>query len=185
MIQIILMLGSFAWVISELAELAQGGYTTINSTISAIAFFAIAIGIFTLWPLAEKNTVGKAGVGLVSVGMFVFSIVALMAMASGVKSDAEIANTPIFLIAGTATMLGALATGYFLYKSGKFPIWVGGGLMAITVFSLGVAFVPQLTPLQPLANLVLAGLLFWVAFSIRSQSAAAESKQEEPAPKDK
>ena len=60
MIQLVLMLGSFAWVISELAELAQGGYTTINSTISAIAFFAIAIGIFTLWPLAEKKHRGKS-----------------------------------------------------------------------------------------------------------------------------
>lgn len=168
MFAIILMLGSFVWVVSELAEIAQGSYTTLNSSLSALAFALIASGIFALWPAIGKDMTGRAGVGLISFGMWVFALVALMVIGSDVRSDADISQSTIFLIAGTAVTIGALALGVWIITKSKLPNWLGIAQILITLFSIGVAFVPLLTPFQPFANLGLAAILFWIGFSTRA-----------------
>lgn len=167
MFAVILMLGSFVWVVSELTELIQGGYTALNSTISAIAFALIAAGVFAIWPAVGKDIIGRAGIMLVSVGMWVFTLIALLVIGSGITSDAQIAQSTLFLVAGTAVTLGALALGIWIITKSELPNWVGITLILVTIFSIGVAFVPALTPYQPFSNLGLATLLFWLGFSMQ------------------
>jgi len=167
MFAVILMLGSFVWVLSELTELTQGSYTALNSAISAMAFALIAAGIFAIWPKVGKNMMGRAGLILISIGMWMFTLIAVLVIGSSITSDAQIAQSTIFLIAGTAVTLGALALGFWIYSEGDFPKWIGIALLVVTIFSIGVAFVPALTPLQSFANLCLTALLFWLGFSMR------------------
>jgi len=168
MFAVILMLGSVVWVISEVTEISQGGYTTLNSSISAIAFALIATGVFTIWPAVGKDLLGRAGIALISSGMWVFTLIALMVIGSGITSDAQIAQSTIFLFAGTAVTLGALALGIWIVTKSELASWIGFALILITLFSVGVAFVPALTPYQSFSNLGLAALLFWIGFSLRT-----------------
>lgn len=167
MTAIILMIGAVLWIISEIMELVSGGFTDMNSTVSAVAFLAIATGMETLWQAEGQNKVGKAGLGLVSLGMALFAIVAFQAIGSGITNDAEISGSTLFLAAGSAVSLGALALSYWLITASPFAKVLGIVLLAATAFTLGVAFVPALVSLQPLSNLVLAGTLFWLGWTSR------------------
>ncbi len=163
----LLLGGALVWALSEILELAQGGFTPLNSSISALAFVLIAAGVWALWRRPGQNPIGQAGIGMLSVGMVLFAIVAVQVVGSGVSSDAEIAETPIFLAAGSLVSIGALLIGWWLIAASAFPKWVGAVLVAATLFTLAVAFIPAIVGLQPLSNLVLAAVLAWIGLKLR------------------
>lgn len=164
---ILLMVGALLWIVSEGMELASGGFNDANSTVSAVAFALIGLGLGTLWRVEGQNIIGRAGVALVALGMGLFALVAVQTIGSGLTNDAGQSGEPLFLTAGTAVSLGALALSYWLVTSGPFPKIIGVILLLATVFTLGVAFVPALVGLQPLSNLILAATLFWLGWASR------------------
>lgn len=163
----LLMAGALLWIVSEGMELASGGFNDANSTVLAIAFALIGLGLGTLWRVEGQNIIGRIGLALVALGMGLFALVAFQTIGSGLTNDAGQSDTSLFLAAGTAVSLGALALSYWLVTKGPFPKIIGVILLLATIFTLGVAFVPTLTALQPLSNLILAGTLFWLGWVSR------------------
>ena len=163
----VLMAGALVWALSEILELLQGGFTLLNSSVSALAFLLIGIGIWALWRPSAQSRIGQAGVILLSAGMALFAIVAVQAASSGITSDAEMAGTPIFLAAGALVSVGALLLAGWLIAASPYPKWVGAVLLAATLFTLAVAFVPAIVALQPVSNLVLAAVLGWLGWQLR------------------
>ncbi|WP_127522475.1 hypothetical protein [Mesorhizobium sp. Z1-4] len=165
---LVLMAGALVWALSEVLELLQGGFTPLNSGVSAVAFVLIGIGVWALWRERAQNRLGQAGIAMLSIGMVLFALVAVQVMSSGITSDAEIADTPIFLLSGGLVSIGALLLGWWLVAASPFPKWIGAILVAATLFTLAVAFVPAIVALQPVSNLVLAAVLGRLGWQLRS-----------------
>lgn len=167
MLAILLMAGAILWMISEVMELMADGFNDANSTVSAIAFVTIGLGLGALWRVKGQNIIGRVGVALVALGMGLFGLVAFQTIGSGLTNDAGQSQDPLFLAAGSAVSVGALALSYWLVMTSPFPKIVGFVLLFATLFTLGVAFVPNLTGLQPVSNLILAAILLWLGWSSR------------------
>lgn len=167
MTAIVLMVGAVLWIISEIMELVSGGYNDLNSSVSVVAFLGVATGMEALWTVKGQTKVGKVGLGLVSLGMALFAVVAFQAIGSGIINDVEISGSTLFLVAGTAVSTGAIALSYWLISASPFAKILGYVLLGATAFTLGVVFVPSLVGLQPVSNLVLAGTLFWLGWERR------------------
>jgi hypothetical protein len=170
MIALVLIAGAILWIVSEILELAQGGFTPFNSGVSAVAFAAVAVGLWVFWAKATPNKVAQAAVILTSLGMGLFTIVAFQAIGSGATSDADIVGSPLYSAAGTAVGLGASLLSYWLIRVSSFPKMFGVVVTLATAFTLGVAFVPALTSFQPLSNIVLAGVFLMLGIRIRKQN---------------
>lgn len=167
MTAIVLMVGAVLWIVSEIMELASGGFNDLNSSVSALAFLGVATGMEALWTVKGQTKIGKMGLGLVSLGMALFAVVAFQTIGSGIINDAEISGSALFLVAGTAVSTGAIALSYWLISASPFAKMIGYVLLGATAFTLGAAFVPSLVGLQPVSNLVLAGTLFWLGWERR------------------
>lgn len=163
----ILLAGALVWALSEILELVKGGFTPLNSTASALAFVLIALGVWALWRQPGQNRIGQSGIATLSIGMVLFAVVAVQVVMSGAVNDAEISDTPIFLAAGGLVSIGALLLGWWLIATSRFPKWVGIVLVAATLFTLAVAFVPAIVALQPVSNLVLAAVLAWLGWRVQ------------------
>lgn len=161
------MTGALVWALSELLELAQGGFTPLNSSVSALAFLLIGAGVWALWRQPGQNRAGQAGVAMLSTGMVLFAITAVQVALTGAANDTEISGTPLFLTAGSLVSLGTLVLGWWLIAGSAFPNWIGAVLIAATLFTLAVAFMPAMVALQPLSNLVLAAILGWLGWRFR------------------
>lgn len=164
---IILMIGALLWVVSEVLELVSGGFNDVNSSVSVAAFAAIGIGMSALWRAEGQDNTGRTGLALVALGMGLFALVAYQTIGSGIVSDVEQSDSVLFLGAGSAVSIGALALSYWLIMTSSYPKPVGVILLIATAFTLSVAFIPMLVGLQPLSNLVLAGTLFWLGWLSR------------------
>ena len=162
------MTGALLWALSELLELAQGGFTPLNSSVSALAFVLIGAGVWALWRQPSQTRAGQAGVAMLSLGMVLFAITAIQVAVTGAANDTEISGTPLFLTAGSLVSLGTLVLGWWLITGSGFPKWIGAVLIAATLFTLAVAFLPAIVALQPLSNLVLAAILGWLGWRLRA-----------------
>ena len=158
-----LIAGCALWIISELLELHAGGYNSLNSSVSSLAFMAVAVGLWVFW---NKNYhfASKLGVVFTSVGMALFSLVAFQTIGSGIIDDTALSQTSLFLAAGTAVTVGALMLGGWLATVSPYPKVAGYVLIAATAFTLAVAYIPPLVSMQPLSNLILAATLGWLGF---------------------
>lgn len=164
-----LIVGAALWVLSELLEIVQGGFTLLNSSVSGAAFVGVAVGIWALWPKIAGHRVGQVGVVAISLGMALFTIVVVQTIMIGAQNDLELSSTPLYLSAGTAVSVGALALGYWLMRVSPFPASLGVLLLGATAFTLVVAFVPSLVELQAWSNIVLASVLGRLGLALRSQ----------------
>lgn len=163
----LLVMGAMLWIVSEGMELASGGFNDANSTVSTIAFLLIGLGLGTLWRADGQNIVGRIGVALVALGMGLFALVAFQTIGSGLINDSAQSGEPLFLAAGSAVAIGALALSYWLVTVGPFPKIIGVIMFLATLFTLGVAFAPDLVGLQPVSNVVLALILLWLGWASR------------------
>jgi uncharacterized membrane protein YozB (DUF420 family) len=163
----ILITGALVWALSEVIELAQGGFTPLNSSVSALAFVLIGAGVWALWRRAGQSRPGQAGVAMLSVGMVLFAVTAIQVVMTGAANDTEISGTPLFLTAGSLVSLGTLLVGWWLITGSSLPKWIGAVLIAATLFTLAVAFVPAMVGLQPLSNLVLAAVLALLGWRLK------------------
>ena len=162
----ILIAGCALWIISEFLELQAGGYNSINSSVSSLAFAAVGVGLWVFWKRGF-NLISKLGVVFTSFGMLLFSLVAFQTIGSGIVDDTALSQTSLFLAAGTAVTVGALTLGGWLATVSPYPKITGYVLISATAFTLAVAYVPPLVQFQPLSNLVLAGSLGWLGLLSR------------------
>ncbi len=162
----VLLIGAGLWAAAEGLELI-GGISNFSSSVGVAAFAAMAIGIWALWQATGQNTLGRAGVVLLSLGMAQSALMAFRTIGSDAAGRAELLISLPFIAAAATIIAGSLALSYWLISRSPYPLSAGFILLIGAAFNLGVTFVGGLTELQPLSNMALAATFFWLAWLTR------------------
>lgn len=158
LLPIVLMAGCGIWVINEALEIFSSGLADIIGTTGSFANALLCVGMWVFWRGA--NLLGRAGVLLCSAGMALLTYRTAAMAFSGLRSDAEVVASPIFLLGAVAIALGVILIGSWIMRGrSAFPRWIGGAMVACTLLSLVMAFLHISPLIQSGLNIVLAVIL--------------------------
>ena len=162
----VLITGCIVWLVSEVLEFRAGGFDDTNSVVTALAFGLVAIGIWAIWNARDQRNYGRAGVALISLGMILFTILTILTIGTGITSDIEHADSPLFLSAGAAVSAGVIALSSWIFQISHLPKWSGVVLLVGTMTARAGAFMPSLIVLQGISSVCLAVALIWISLAL-------------------
>jgi hypothetical protein len=147
---------SALYFISDLIELAEGGFSTAQLALTYAAESAIPLFVVGLYAM-QRPWIGRLGfVGAVAYAysFIFFTSTVVLALVDGTK-DWDALNAQLgwwVTIHGVVMVIAGLAFGLAVIRAGVFPRWSGAALMA------GVVLVAVSSALPALAQVASAGV---------------------------
>jgi hypothetical protein len=147
---------SALYFISDLIELAQGGFSTAQLALTYAAESAIPLFVVGLYAM-QRPWIGRLGlIGAVAYAysFIFFTSTVVLALVDGTK-DWDALNAQLgwwVTIHGLVMVIAGLAFGLAVIRAGVFPRWSGAALMA------GVVLVAVSSTLPALAQVASAGV---------------------------
>jgi hypothetical protein len=147
---------SALYLISDLMELAQGGFSTAQLVLTYAAEAAIPLFVVGLYAV-QRPRIGRLGlIGAVAYAysFIFFTSTVVFALVNGTK-DWDALNAQLgwwVTIHGVVMVIAGLAFGLAVIRAGVFPRWPGAALMA------GVVLVAASSALPAVAQVASAGV---------------------------
>jgi len=141
-------LGGGLLILSELVEVAGGGFSRPSFAVTIAAFFVLAVGIWGLHgrQAKEGGRLSLAGAALFSVGAVLEGVADLIGF--GATTEAELhARTGLLVPIGFSVLiLGAILFGIAALRAGIYPrlaavVTITAPILLPLIFSLGLPFI--------------------------------------------
>ena len=147
---------SAVYLVSDVIELAQGGFSTLRLCLTYAGEAAIPLFVLGLYS-AQRPHVGRLGLfGAVAYAYsyVFFTTTVVYALVAGTPNYQTLADVfgPWMIIHGLVMLVGGLAFGFAVARAGVLPRWTGVCLMA------GVVLVSAASGLPTLARAVAESL---------------------------
>lgn len=139
---------SALYVISDLIEVAQGGFSTFRLVLTYLAEAAIPLFVLGLYAV-QRPRIGRLGLfGAVAYAYsyVFFTATVVYALAAGTPNWQALGKVfgPWMTVHGLIMVAGGLAFGLATLRAGVFPRWTGLCLMAGVVLVAAAAGLPNL-----------------------------------------
>ena len=140
---------SALYVISDLIEVAQGGFSTFRLVLTYLAAAAIPLFVIALYAM-QRPRIGRLGLfgALAYAYSYVFfTTTVVYALAAGTPNWHALGKVfgAWMTVHGLIMVVGGLAFGLATLRAGVFPRWTGVCLMAGVVLVAAAAGLPNLT----------------------------------------
>lgn len=160
--------GAMGWLVSEIMELAGGGFTSASLLVSAITFFLLAIG---WWGLhlsqtseSSGDTLSMIGTALVSLGFVLFGVIALQMMGLEEVVERELASSTLFLVASGSAVLGGILFGISILRLRYFPNWTGIVLLVLMAAAIIIPLAGVSGIALHVGNMLLSFMLIFMGY---------------------
>lgn len=159
------LFGALGWLISEIMELAGGGFTAASLLVSSITFILLGIGWWGLHlSQTSGNTLSMIGTVLISLAFILFGVISLQMRGEGVATDAEVAPGTMFMIAAGSMVLGGIIFGISILRIGYFPSWTGIVLIILMALAVVVPLANLSGIIQNVSNMLLSAMLIFMGY---------------------
>lgn len=159
------MLGFACWMVSEVLEIVQNGYSPAVYYLTTAYHFLAGLGV---WGLYKAQTQGKNVFNLVSAAMASLAYLALtlfpiQVMRSGLTMADFVEANPVYKLGAFVWLIGMLLFSASLIRTGFFPKWAGVIVMIGTVIFAATPLLgwPQL--LVNVTNLIFAAAVIYIS----------------------
>jgi hypothetical protein len=145
---------SLVYLLSDVIETAQGDFSTVRLCLTYAGEAAIPLFVIGLYAAARHRLglMGLIGAAAYAYSYIFFTGTVLFALVDHTRSYHSLAQTfgPAMVIHGAIMLIGGLAFGFAVVRSGTFPRWTGLVLM------VGVILVVSASDLSNIARTVAA-----------------------------
>lgn len=157
-------------ILSEIVEIAGGGFSRPSFAVTTVAFFVLAAGIWGLH--AGQATAGGwpslLGAALFSVGAFLEGVADVIGFGSATEAELQARTGLLVPIAFLILILGAILFGTAALRAGVYPRWAAAvtivaPMLLPIIFALGLPFIGT-----SVANTALGAA--FVVMGLRAQS---------------
>ena len=159
------IVGSSAWIISEIIELFGNEWNIMNLIIVSVAFAGLALGYPGLH-LVQKNQGGFLSlIGAVSAtfGMIVFLILLIPDLIIDSEPVRSLAPSPLFMLGYFLSVGGAVFFGISALRARIYPNWTGWVLISGTAISFFMVVLSYSSISQNILHLITAIALISMA----------------------
>lgn len=165
----VMIAAAICWIISEIMEVAIGGYTPIILWLTACFHLLAAIGIWGLHfgQAREKNQWSFYGSILLTIGYLALTAVPLFVLFRGYDEPGEIiAAYPQLKILGLLSIVGILLFGSAVIKINYFPKWTGIIFIVCSLITFGILVTRGNMLIANIANVIVSAALIKMAWQV-------------------
>ena len=129
------ILGFMCWIISEVIEIIQSGYSAEVYYLTAGYHFFAGIGIWGIYrkQTPEKNRFNLISVSIASAGYLLLTLFPIQVLQSGLSMVEFVEVNPIYKLLGFIWFAGMTLFSVSIIRSGTFPKWTGAIMLAGTL----------------------------------------------------
>lgn len=129
------ILGFAFWLVSEVLEIVQAGYSPPVYYLTAAYHLFAGLGVWGLYKAQtpDKNVFNLAGAALTSLAYLSITLFPLQVMWSGLGFSDYLDATPVYKLLGLAWIIGMLLFSVSVIRTGFYPKWAGVIMVITTV----------------------------------------------------
>jgi len=157
------ILGYTSWIVSEMVEIAQGGYNATVYYLTAAFHLFAGIGIWGLHFLQSRkqNTLSAVATVMVSFTYLALTYLPIQVMHSGLSGLEFAAANPVYKIPGMINVIGLVVFGIAVIRTKFFPVWTGaiiilGGIIFAVAMTQGFQLIANIN------NIILATTIIYM-----------------------
>ncbi|QQS40904.1 MAG: hypothetical protein IPM63_16285 [Acidobacteriota bacterium] len=160
------ILGYGCWLVSEVFEIVQRGYSPEVYYLTAAYHVLAGIGVWGIYKAqtAGKNLFNLAATAIASIAYLSFAIFPLQVMWSGLSMAEFVAANPAYKLAGLVWFVGMILFSVSVTRTGYFPRWTGVIMVIGTVVFTATPIFGWPMLLVNFTNIFFAGTVVYTGF---------------------
>lgn len=160
------ILGFGCWIVSEVFEIVQGGYSPEVYYLTAAYHVLAGIGVWGIYKVQtpRKNLINLTATAIASIGYLFFAIFPLQVMRSGLSMAEFVAANPIYKLAGLVWFAGMMLFSISVIRTGYFPRWAGVIMVFGTVVFTATPIFGWPMLIVNFTNIIFAGTVMRLGF---------------------
>jgi hypothetical protein len=160
------MLGFACWMLSEVLEIVQNGYSPAVYYLTSAYHFLAGLGVWGLFKAQtpDKNVFNRVSTAMASVAYLGLTLFPIQVMRSGLSMTDFVEGNPVFKLGALLWLTGMLLFSVSVIRTGYFPRWAGVIMMIGTVSFAATPMLgwPQL--LVNVTNIIFAATVIYISF---------------------
>lgn len=159
------LLGFASWMLSEVLEIVQGGYSPAVYYLTAVYHVFAGIGLWGLYKAQtpSKNAFNRVSTALASLAYLALTLFPLQVMQSGLSISDFVLAHPVYKLIGLVWFIGMLLFSVSVIRSGVFPRWAGVVMVIGTVVFTATPLLGWPTLLVNVTNIIFAATVLYIS----------------------